>query len=221
MSRRAWLALCSIVVLTIAAIATPPLREYVYFERSLASAEEEAQANAGNWPRLSDSCTNCHGRNGDSVNQAYADLASQPAHYVAAQLHAFAEGRRNSPFMTPLASSLSDAEIQRVSEYFSRQPATDNDAFVPDPVSRARGETLASGCVACHGERLMGDGTRPRLAGQGYDYLIAQMGAFADNTRRDPSGAMNTLAASLSTDDRRALSAYVASYPVMKRDGVR
>jgi cytochrome c553 len=115
-----------------------------------------------------------------------------------------------------LALSLADADIRRLSEHFARQ-AVSNNAFQPDAMLRARGESLSKGCISCHGNRLMGDRTTPRLAGQGYDYLSAQMDAYAANTRTDATGAMNALAAALSEDDRRAVSTYMASYPVTAR----
>jgi cytochrome c553 len=43
------------------------------------------------------------------------------------------------------------------------------------------------------------------------------MDAYAANKRIDATGAMNALAAALSRDDRRAVSAYMASYPVNPR----
>jgi cytochrome c553 len=212
MKNRVWIVAGGVVVLMAAAAMGPELR----FHRAIIDEAKAYEANGGSWPQLSDACAVCHGRNGDSVNQKYADLAGQPAAYIAGQLHAFADGRRSSSFMVPLALSLADADIQRLSEYFARQPVSNN-AFQPNAMLRARGESLSKSCISCHGNGLMGDKTTPRLAGQGYDYLSAQMDAYAANTRIDATGAMNALAAALSEDDRRAVSTYMASYPVTAR----
>jgi cytochrome c553 len=212
MTHRVWIFAIGIVMSIAAATMGPEAR----FQQAILEEAEAYEANGGSWPQLSDACVVCHGRNGDSVNQQYADLAAQPAAYIADQLHAFAAGRRSSTFMVPLALSLTDAEIQQLSEYFARQ-AVSNNAFQPDAMLRARGESLSQSCSACHGKQLMGDKLNPRLAGQGYDYLLTQMDAYAANTRTDVTGVMNALAAALSEDDRRAVSAYLASYPVIPR----
>ncbi len=212
MKNRIWIVAGGVIVLIGAAAVGPEMR----FQRAIIDEAKAYEANGGTWPQLSDACIVCHGRNGDSVNQKYADLAGQPAAYIAGQLHAFADGRRASPFMVPLALSLADADIRRLSEHFARQ-AVSNNAFQPDAMLRARGESLSKTCTACHGNRLMGDKTNPRLAGQGYDYLLAQMNAYAANTRTDATGAMNALSDALSEDDRRAVSTYMASYPVTAR----
>lgn len=212
MKYRVWIIAFGVVMSIAAATVGPELR----FQRAIIEEAKAYEANGGSWPQLSDACVVCHGHNGDSVNQQYADLAGQPAAYIAGQLHAFADGRRSSPFMVPLALSLTDAEIEHLSEFFARQ-AVANNAFQPDAMRRARGESLSKSCISCHGNQLMGDATNPRLAGQGYDYLLAQMDAYAANTRTDATGAMNALAAAFSQDDRRAVSAYLASYPVTLR----
>ncbi|MCC6848017.1 MAG: c-type cytochrome [Deltaproteobacteria bacterium] len=203
-----------VVVSVVAIVLGPQAFDYLRFERNLADAAKASEADGGAWPQRADECTLCHGHQGDSVNQVYADLAGQPAEYLAAQLHAFADGHRASPFMAPLAMTLNDGDVDRLSAHFARQTATNNDTFAPDAALSAQGKHLSGSCAACHGDRFMGRDRNPRLAGQGYDYLLAQMNAYADNTRSDPTGAMNALAAALSDVDRRAVATYLASYPV-------
>lgn len=180
-----------------------------YVEAS-ATADE---ADGGAWPRLTDTCTFCHGVKGNSQHQGYPSLAGQPAPYVANQLRRFASGERANPNMSPLAVTMTDAEIERFSIYFAGQQAEGNRYFEPDPALRDKGGQLVAkaNCAACHGERLQGQDGFPRLAGQGYDYLVAQLDAFAANARKDPTGGMNALAADASPDDRKAMAAYLAS----------
>lgn len=185
----------------------------------IATSSEAKEADGGPWPRLTDSCVGCHGRQGYSQHQQYPNLAGQPAPYLAAQLKRFASGERTNPNMGPLAMTLSEADIQFLAEYFAKHPAAANWSFKPDAALQVKGEKLVAngGCAACHGEGLMGHDQFPRLAGQGYDYLLAQLNAFAEGHRKDPSGAMTAIAATLSADDRQALAHYLAALaPVAK-----
>lgn len=185
----------------------------------IATSSEAKEADGGAWPRLTDACVGCHGRQGYSQHQQYPNLAGQPAPYLAAQLRRFASGERANPNMGPLAMTLSEADIQYLAEYFAKHPAAANWSFKPDAVLQAKGEKLvaSAGCTACHGAGLMGHEQFPRLAGQGQEYLLAQLEAFAEGRRKDPSGAMTAIAATLSEDDRQALAHYLAALaPVAK-----
>jgi cytochrome c553 len=69
-------------------------------------------------------------------------------------------------------------------------------------------------CNSCHGPAGLGDdnmGT-PRLAGQGYQFLVKQLEDFATDRRQDTTMfVMNTNAKGLSSQDRRDVAAYVNS----------
>ncbi|MDH1100417.1 c-type cytochrome [Pseudomonas mosselii] len=167
----------------------------------------------GPWPQTVDACFGCHGARGSSLHQRYPSLAGQPAEYLKAQLHSFANGTRHFPNMQPLAMSLGQAEIDKLASYYARQTPMDNHTFQPDPALRQQGEQLAQAgaCSACHGEKLMGQGPFPRLAGQGADYLQVQLDAFAQGSRVDPTGSMKAITSTLSAQDRKALAHYLAA----------
>ncbi|AGI25808.1 c-type cytochrome [Pseudomonas sp. NY15181] len=171
------------------------------------------EADGGPWPHLTDTCVNCHGVKGSSLNQRYPSLAGQPVTYLATQLQHFANGQRAYPNMGPLAMTLSAQEIDLLANYYARQQARENSSFQADPALRNKGKQLvaAGGCIACHGEHLMGHEQFPRLAGQGVDYLIAQFDAFASGKRSEPSGVMKAITSTLSPDDRRAVAHYLAA----------
>lgn len=192
----------------------PDLLDLYRLQRYLTTSAETYQAEKGAWPHLTDTCTGCHGAQGSSVHQAYPSLAGQPAPYLATQLRKFASGERHDPNMSPLAMTLSEDEINLLSNYYAKQPAVKNRFFKADPELREKGKQLvaAAGCAACHGDRLMGHELNPRLAGQGYDYLLAQLDAYAAGTRRDPTGMMNNLAAASSPQERKAMAHYIASH---------
>lgn len=164
----------------------------------------------GPWPHLTDFCRGCHESKG---NQNYPSLMAQPAPYLSAQLHKMASGERVSPNMGPLAMTLSEAEIAQVADYFSRQAPPENPWFLAEPALVEKGKKLvdAGGCAACHGEGLVGRDQIPRLAGQGYNYLVAQLNAFSSRTRPSPGNVMNQLASALSPDDRQAVAAFLAT----------
>jgi cytochrome c553 len=191
----------------------PDLFNLYRLERYVAVSSGAYQADGGPWPHLTDVCIGCHGVKGISRNQGYPSLAGQPAAYVAAQLHNFAGGRRVNPNMGPLAMTMSEAEIKLLSDYFARQSVGENRSFEPDSGLREKGRQLAAtgGCAGCHGDRLTGHDQYPRLAGQGYDYLLAQLDAFAAGTRSESTGVMKNLAAAASTVDRKAIASYLAS----------
>ena len=176
-----------------------------FLERHTVAYEAE-----GPWPHLTDFCLGCHVSKG---NQDYPSLTAQPAPYLASQLRKLASGERPSPLMGPLAMSLSEAQIAQVADFFSRQPPPQNPGFTADPALVEKGRELVTtrACAACHGEGMVGRDENPRLAGQGYNYLVAQLDAFAAGTRPSPVSGMNALAAALSPDDRRSIAAFLAS----------
>lgn len=211
MKRFVWIGLAALLLI-IAAIFGPDAWGLYKLQHQVTAAERAYRADGGAWPHLSDTCTGCHGPQGHSRNQAYPSLAGQPAAYVTAQLQAFAAGTRANPTMGSLARSLSAADVRQLADYFAGQRPAANDTFTPDPGQRDRGRQLvvANGCAACHGETLMGQGAFPRLAGQGRDYLAAQLDAFASGARTEPTGTMYRLAAGLAPADRAAVASYLA-----------
>lgn len=170
-------------------------------------------ADGGPWPQLVDACMGCHGVKGNSLHQGYPSLAGQPAPYLETQLHHFASGARRNPNMGPLAMTMTDTQIKSLANYFSQATPIANRYFKPDEQLRDKGQKLvtAGNCAACHGARLIGRDQFPRLAGQGYDYLLAQFSEFASGTRSEPTGMMKNIATHSSTGDLEAMATYLAS----------
>lgn len=191
----------------------PDLYAYVKVEDAIEQHTTAYTVNGGPWPQLQDSCALCHGAKGQAKNAEYASLAGQPASYIESQLHAFAEGRRKNPYMAPLAASLSSEKIAMLGAYYARQPAEISESHPVDKVLVERGKKVVakSSCTSCHGGNLMGTAIAPRLAGQGEFYLVDQLVAFQKKTRVDPTQAMNSLIASLSDSDLKAVANYLAN----------
>ncbi|MFC6310676.1 c-type cytochrome [Paraburkholderia dipogonis] len=175
-------------------------------------SNDNARVN-GPWPRASDACIYCHGFEGNARNQAYPRLAGLKQAYLRKQLKAFASGERSDPTMTPFALSLSEREFESLVTHFSQMTPSPNTTFHADAARVARGEALAKAknCAACHGQQLEGRDAYPRLAGQGYDYLVEQLTDFKNGKRREATGAMAAMAGPLSQQDIEDLAQFIAS----------
>ena len=74
----------------------------------------------------------------------------------------------------------------------------------------AQGKTKSAPCAACHGSNGIGISQEfPNLAGQKEAYIIKQLKAFKDGTRKDPT--MAAMAAVLDNNDMEDLAAYFSS----------
>jgi cytochrome c553 len=182
------------------------------FEKAMYQIGDADRVDAGPWPQPQETCFDCQGQRGQSLNTWYPALTGQPKAYIAAQLHAFAKDHRLNPYMGPLAKDLSDAQIDALAVYFAKQAPTRNEDVPANPELEKRGLALvqAQSCQACHGAKLMGKDQVPRLAGQGEDYLAKQLAEFKAGTRKDPTAAMNGVAATLSSEDIPAVARYLA-----------
>jgi cytochrome c553 len=166
-------------------------------------------------------CAGCHGLAGEGrVEAGYPPLAGQPQPYLERQLEAFAEGRRESAFMGPIARQVDPAARARFAEHFSRQAPASRRSQASG--GSARGRELAEvgdhalrvqACNNCHGPAGRGQApSGPWLAGQDSAYLRAELLAWKEGRRRsDPSGAMAVIARQLTEDDITALAAHYAA----------
>jgi len=74
----------------------------------------------------------------------------------------------------------------------------------------AAGKAKAVTCAGCHGANgVSAIPVNPNLAGQQEAYLLKQMKAFKDGSRKDPT--MNAMAAPLTDADMANIAAYYAS----------
>lgn len=73
----------------------------------------------------------------------------------------------------------------------------------------AAGKAKAASCAGCHGANgVSAVPTYPNLAGQKEAYLVKQLKAFKDGSRKDPT--MNAMAAPLSDADMANIAAHYA-----------
>jgi cytochrome c553 len=156
-------------------------------------------------------CAACHGEAGNSANPAVPSLAGQPRQFISTSLYMFREGYRKDPQMSPMAATLSNADLNDLAAYFSSQkPAP--------PRHHASAENAAAGpalaqkfnCTQCHGPRLLGQQQIPRLAGQQLEYLRGQLRAFKAGKRGELDGNMTAAAQALTDKDIEVLADYIA-----------
>lgn len=169
-------------------------------------------------------CAACHGDGGEGRPDAgYPRLAGLDARYLSTQLHDFADGRRASDVMHPVAKALRPGEREALASYFASlatPPAAGGKK--PDAKALAVGAALAErgdwskglpACEQCHGPKGQGVGAAfPKLAGQSAEYIAAQLRAWKSGQRsNDPLHLMTGVATKL--DDRQvaAVAAYFAS----------
>ncbi len=89
-----------------------------------ATAEEAAHpatAQAVNAEQKAAACAACHGASGVSTQPTFPTLAGQHKSYLKRALQDYKAGKRKNPVMGPQAANLSDAEIEALATYFSKQ----------------------------------------------------------------------------------------------------
>ena len=182
--------------------------------------------NASNGATKAAVCSSCHGPNGNSTNAEWPRLAGQSAVYIAEQLRLFRSGVRNNPVMRPLATGLSDQDIDDLAVYYEAQTPQGLEA---DPSYWKAGQALylrgdrahdVPACVACHGPVGRGNlaAGYPALRAQQSVYVVKQLTAYANGSRYsgpNPTTAsrngimMFTIAKALSAEEMRDVASYV------------
>lgn len=173
-------------------------------------------------------CTGCHGAQGRSAPDGYYPrIAGKPAGYLFHQLQNFREARRQYAPMTRLLAPLDDRYLRDIAEHFA---ALDLPYAAPPP-SPASAEALAQGraltvdgdaarqlpaCSACHGPALTGVAPAvPGLLGLPRDYLVSQLGAWRDGSRRAHApDCMGDIAKRMSPQEIVAVAQWLSAQPV-------
>ncbi|MGA7998141.1 MAG: c-type cytochrome [Bradyrhizobium sp.] len=156
-------------------------------------------------------CAGCHGADGKPIDKTIPTIWGQRAGYIYIELRDFKRGDRKSDIMQPIASSLERQDMLDIAEYFSKKPWPDlgQPSAPKDVATRAVTANQSIGCTGCHLDHFQGDGTVPRLAGMGRDYLAKQMTDFRSRARGNNPG-MSDLMLATSPDDLAALAEYLA-----------
>jgi len=88
----------------------------------LACAARAQSPEALNLRSMAAACAQCHGTDGRSAaGSAVPSIAGMPKDHLVTQLKAFKAGTRPATVMTQLAKGFSDAQLEQLADYFSRQ----------------------------------------------------------------------------------------------------
>jgi cytochrome c553 len=155
-------------------------------------------------------CASCHGAKGISPNDTWPDLAGQNAAYLVRILAAYKSGAETDVVMSPVAKTLTDAEIQDLAAYYASLSCNGTPTRPPRGEAAA-GKALADrNCASCHGATGIGANPAwPNIAGQRFVYLENTLKAFRAGLRKDPM--MAGVVRGLSDADIVDLAAFYAS----------
>jgi cytochrome c553 len=161
-------------------------------------------------------CTMCHGARGMSPANT-PNLSGQYAAAIYKELADFKSGARSSAIMMPLVADLSDGDMRDLAAYYAYLPRVHDESAAgggtPRIVSDGAPMRNIAPCGACHGELGSKSGA-PWLEGQPVAYLQAQLGAFANGTRRnDIDEQMRNVARGMTPAEIAAASRYYAGSP--------
>jgi cytochrome c553 len=202
--------------------AVPLLTSLLLAAASAAFAAEEAKPAAK--PDLAKGqatsasvCAACHTNDGSRGLPANPILQGQHPEYLVKQLTEFKNGKRPSPVMQGMASTLSDADMKNVAAFYASKQAKPGFATKKDTVPLGekiyRGgiaERMVPACAGCHGPSGAGIPAQyPRLAGQHAEYTAAQLTAFRGGARPN-SPQMAGIAAKMSDKEIAAVADYIA-----------
>ena len=92
----------------------------LFFAGTLASAQAPEDGRWAQGQKLAQSlCIACHGPQGLSVSPIWPSLAGQKYSYLVKAMKEYRNGVRQDPLMTPQAQTLTEAQIDAVSWYYS------------------------------------------------------------------------------------------------------
>jgi cytochrome c553 len=158
-------------------------------------------------------CAACHGENGVPQQQPFPIpvIWGQQLGYLFFQLRDFKSGARKNEQMTPIAEGLERDDLLALAQYFSNKPWPNLQQPHPaaDVAAQAQRVNASVVCTSCHQEGFKGDGTQPRLAGQGRDYLQKTMTDFRTGARAN-NPTMTDFMRSITEADSEALAAWLA-----------
>ena len=163
-------------------------------------------------------CQTCH-RTDASGRATFSipRLSGQHASVLIKQLMDIRSGLRVNPDMRDymLDSDLTLQNFADIAAYLQSLPVAGKIGQGP-PELVPRGQALyASDCAGCHGER--GEGRAelfyPMLASQHYKYLLLELDLILSGGRGNSNPAMPPILKNYSTDDKRAIAAYLAQLP--------
>ena len=120
--------------------------------------------------------------------------------------------------MTPVAKALAVTDLANVAAYYAAEGKAYTALGMRDFSGELEIEKLARegdshrripACMSCHINGVGGPIETPTITGQNADYLLAQLNAYANGTRKnDVYGRMRNIAGKLTPEERQRLAHY-------------
>lgn len=160
---------------------------------------------------LANACAGCHGTNGGSAGLTMPSLASQSKTAIVEAMKKFKSGERPSSIMGRLAKGYSDAEIEAMANFFSKQKFHPTSQMVDAAKAKKGADLQEANCSRCHLEDgKEGKDDTPVMASQWLTYLQMQMELYQSGKRKMPE-KMAEKVKPLSKQDLEALLHFYAS----------
>jgi len=187
-------------------------RPLIFGLAAVAFCTGAALAQGGQLSERIQTCTACHGEDGNSRMENIPSIAGQPAFFIVNQLILMRERVRPVEAMEPFVKDLKHDEATALASHFAKLPAKPSDEKI-DPALARRGEEVAAArrCGSCHLPTLAGQEQIPRIGKQRVDYLVKSLKEFRDGTRLGADTNMSVPVVGLSDADLAALAHYAAS----------
>ena len=132
-------------------------------------------------------CAQCHGPTGISQLPETPHLDRQLAGAIEEAMLAYSEARRQTA--VPLHKQVPRELVSGVAAFYSGQKSGMRPAQNVDALKVAQGEAVYNRhCYKCHDDAgRESDNEAPLLAGQNLDYLLKQVMAYKDGSRKQPA----------------------------------
>ena len=193
-------------------------------DKKIKMPETFSSGSIDNGSKLVESCSACHGSDGNSISSDWPKLAGQNQKYIYEQLKYFRDGSRMNALMmsvTPYLQTLNDKELLDIAAYYSGYDATvgqakNNEELLKLGTKLYRFGNMKKGvpaCTSCHAVYGQGNSLAgfPSVAGQQIGYLTSTLKAYRSKERNsgESSLVMQSVAENLTDSDIDALANYM------------
>jgi sulfide dehydrogenase cytochrome subunit len=138
-----------------------------------------------NLNKLINQCGACHGMEGNSAINTIPSIAGISEAYFKYAMREYQNGNRKSDMMHSFADTLTEADIDHLANYFSKQIFKSRDQIVDEDLAQKGKAIHETYCIKCHDNLGSPDQYRYGiLAGQWMPYLRQAIKDYLDGTRK-------------------------------------
>jgi len=170
--------------------------------------------------QLSDSCQECHGRDGNKTVAGSPYIAGQQTRYLLSAMKSYISGKRKNDGMKTALQSFSETDLLNLATYYNGQTSNwkqlksiaKTKAIIVNKKTIAMGKRKAKICAGCHGEK----GNTPvngvaALAGLPPEYFRSAILSYFNKNRHEKTTVMNHFKNTISKSDINYLAAYFST----------